>query len=221
MSRPGSDRRESEEEVPRVVIRDKRRLDPVTGQVRTTQPSSHTAAGAVSPAAVSPDGQEVASNEPDALAERTSDLQRVSAEYANYRRRVERDRVAVVELAQDRVLAGLLPVLDDVDRAREHGDLEGAFKAVAEQLVAVLAKLGLEAFGEPGEPFDPTRHEAVMHSTSEDVDGPTCVAVMRRGYQRGERVLRPAMVAVADPAEPTEQTREVDPAGAGTDPVDH
>jgi len=163
-----------------------------------------------------PAGQAAAGSAPptDELAERTADLQRVSAEYANYRRRVERDRAAVVELAQDRVLSALLPVLDDVDRAREHGDLDGAFKAVAEQLVAVLAKLGLESFGEPGEPFDPTRHEAVMHSTSEDVEGPTCVAVMRRGYQRGERVLRPAMVHVADPAEPAAET--VSEAGADT-----
>lgn len=199
MSRP--DRSETEEEVPRVVIRDKRRLDPVTGQKREV--SHETAGEAVSPAGQPPEGRQ---GPQDELMERTADLQRLSAEYANYRRRVERDRVAVVEIAQDRVLAALLPVLDDVDRAREHGDLDGAFKAVAEQLIAVLAKHGLDAFGAEGEPFDPTRHEAVMHSTSEDVDGPTCVGIMRRGYQRGDRVLRPAMVAVADPAEPTAET---------------
>lgn len=197
MTQPSSDRRESEEEAPRVVIRDKRRLDPITGQVRE--------APAASEAAQPPAGSPVAAPA-DELAERTADLQRLSAEYANYRRRVERDRVAVVENAQDRVLAALLPVLDDVDRAREHGDLDGAFKAVAEQLIAVLAKHGLEAFGELGEAFDPNRHEAVMHSVSADVDGPSCVGIMRRGYQRGERVLRPAMVAVADPAEPGAET---------------
>ncbi len=186
MTQPESDRREAEEEAPRVVIRDKRRLDPVTGEVRAA------------PATESP-GPPAPGAPTDEMAERTADLQRLSAEYANYRRRVERDRTAVVEIAQDRVLAGLLPVLDDVDRAREHGDLEGAFKAVAEQLLAVLSKAGLEGFGEAGEPFDPNRHEAVMHSTRTDVDGPTCVAVMRRGYQRGDRVLRPAMVSVAEP----------------------
>lgn len=199
MTQPDSDRRDVDEEAPRVVIRDKRRLDPVTGQVRE-------APAAAAPEAPAPGGQSVGDGAADELAERTADLQRLSAEYANYRRRVERDRLSVVEGAQDRVLAALLPVLDDVDRAREHGDLDGAFKAVAEQLIAVLAKHGLAAFGEPGEAFDPTRHEAVMHSVSADVDGPTCVGVMRRGYQRGDRVLRPAMVAVADPAEPLAET---------------
>jgi len=210
VTQPRPDRHDSEEEAPRVVIRDKRRLDPITGQVRQAPASAEAAQAA--PAAPPPDGGGAATaggstDQPaDELAERTADLQRLSAEYANYRRRVERDRVAVVEIAQDRVLSALLPVLDDVDRAREHGDLDGAFKAVAEQLVGVLAKHGLEAFGEPGEPFDPTRHEAVMHSVSADVDGPTCVGIMRRGYHRGERVLRPAMVAVADPAEPATET---------------
>lgn len=210
------DRSETDEEVPRVVIRDKRRLDPVTGQKREAPAS----AGNAAPAGQAPAG---AAAHADELAERTADLQRLSAEYANYRRRVERDRTAVVEIAQDRVLAALLPVLDDVDRAREHGDLEGAFKAVAEQLVGVLAKLGLQPFGEPGEPFDPSRHEAVMHSTSEDVVGPTCVRVMRRGYQRGDRVLRPAMVAVADPVEPAVPAEtSTETAGAtGTDPAEH
>jgi molecular chaperone GrpE len=210
------DRSDTEEEAPRVVIRDKRRLDPVTGQVREVPPSAQTAGEAGPPGGLSPDVQGGVSDE---LMERTADLQRLSAEYANYRRRVERDRVAVVEIAQDRVLAALLPVLDDVDRAREHGDLDGAFKAVAEQLVGVLAKLGLDPFGEPGEPFDPTRHEAVMHSTSPDVDGATCVGIMRRGYRRGDRVLRPAMVAVADPAEPAGETAAesgIDAAGGNT-----
>ncbi|CAN5229740.1 hypothetical protein BH20ACT5_BH20ACT5_17630 [soil metagenome] len=114
----------------------------------------------------------------------------------------------MVELAQERLLASLLPLLDDIDRAREHGDLNGPFKAVAEQLSAVLAKHGLETFGDPGDPFDPEQHEAVMHSTSAEVTGPTCVAVMRRGYRRAERVLRTAMVAVADPAEPAGETVE-------------
>ncbi|GIE81009.1 hypothetical protein Aph02nite_69590 [Actinoplanes philippinensis] len=133
------------------------------------------------------------------LEERTHDLQRVSAEYANYRKRVDRDRGAAAEQTTGKVLTDLLPVLDDIDRAREHGDLVGPFASVAEQLTAVTGKLGLVAFGEKGDPFDPNRHEAVAHQTSADVDEPTCVEVMRRGYTLGERLLRPALVAVADP----------------------
>ncbi|UQU64863.1 nucleotide exchange factor GrpE [Couchioplanes caeruleus] len=134
------------------------------------------------------------------LEERTRDLQRVTAEYANYRKRVDRDRSAAAEQTTGAVLTALLPVLDDIDRAREHGDLVGPFAAVAESLGAVVGKLGLAAFGEKGDAFDPTRHEAVAHLTAADVTEPTCVEVMRRGYTLGERLLRPAMVAVADPA---------------------
>ncbi|MEV4491075.1 nucleotide exchange factor GrpE [Micromonospora coxensis] len=133
------------------------------------------------------------------LDERTRDVQRVSAEYANYRKRVDRDRALVQEQATGSVLAALLPILDDLDRAREHGDLVGPFGTVAEQLTTALGKFGLTPFGEQGDPFDPTRHEAVAHQTSADVDAPTCVQVMRRGYLLGERLLRPALVAVADP----------------------
>ncbi|WP_410810497.1 nucleotide exchange factor GrpE [Micromonospora sp. 067-2] len=133
------------------------------------------------------------------MDERTRDLQRVSAEYANYRKRVDRDRSLVQEQATGSVLAALLPILDDLDRAREHGDLVGPFGTVAEQLTTALGKFGLNAFGEQGDPFDPTRHEAVAHQTSDEVSEPTCVQVMRRGYQLGERLLRPALVAVADP----------------------
>ncbi|HEX6871467.1 MAG TPA: nucleotide exchange factor GrpE [Micromonosporaceae bacterium] len=133
------------------------------------------------------------------LDERTRDLQRVNAEYANYRKRVERDRALVGEQAVGSVISALLPILDDLDRAREHGDLVGPFAAVADQLTAALTKFGLTGFGEQGDPFDPTRHEAVAHQTSAEVTEPTCVSVMRRGYLLGERLLRPAMVAVADP----------------------
>ncbi len=134
-----------------------------------------------------------------ALDERTGDLQRVSAEYANYRKRVERDRLVVAEQAVGQVVSALLPVLDDLDRAREHGDLTGPFAAVADQLNGALAKFGLSGFGDVGEAFDPTRHEAVTHQTSAEVTVPTCVAVMRRGYLLGDRLLRPALVSVADP----------------------
>jgi molecular chaperone GrpE len=143
------------------------------------------------------------------LAERTADLQRVTAEYANYRKRVDRDRAATVEAATGVVLAALLPVLDDVDRARQHGDLTGAFKAVADQLEATLEKLGLQPYGEVGERFDPTLHEAVAHQTSAEVTEPTCVAVLRRGYKLGDRLLRVPLVAVAEPApEPADPTQD-------------
>ncbi|HEY3008701.1 MAG TPA: nucleotide exchange factor GrpE [Micromonosporaceae bacterium] len=135
------------------------------------------------------------------LEERTRDLQRLSAEYANYRKRVDRDRGLAAERTIGHVLGALLPVLDDLDRAREHGDLVGPFGAVAEQLAGTLAKFGLTAFGEKGDPFDPTRHEAVAHLKSAEVTEPSCIEVMRRGYLLGDRMLRPALVAVADPEE--------------------
>jgi molecular chaperone GrpE len=136
------------------------------------------------------------------LAERTADLQRVQAEYANYRKRVERDRVAVREQALASVVSELLPVLDDIGRAREHEQLTGGFKAVADALEAVVTKLGLTSFGEAGEPFDPNVHEALMHAYSPEVSEPTCVQILQPGYKVGERILRPARVAVADPTDP-------------------
>ena len=145
------------------------------------------------------DGGEAVAKLTVELAERTADLKRVTAEYANYRRRVDRDRQVGAEQATGAVLTALLPVLDDIDRAREHGDLVGPFASVAESLTAVTGKLGLAAFGEKGDAFDPNRHEAVAHQTSADVTEPTSVEVMRRGYTLGERLLRPALVAVADP----------------------
>ncbi len=148
----------------------------------------------------------------DRLAERTADLQRVTAEYANYRKRVERDRLAVREQALANVLAALLPALDDIGRAREHGELVGGFKSVADSLEAATTKLGLVSFGDEGEPFDPNVHEALTHSYSADVTEPTCVAILQPGYKVGERILRPARVAVAEPEDG--ETAEPDVAGA-------
>jgi molecular chaperone GrpE len=202
------------EEEPKVVIRDRRRIDPETGEARHVDDAAHikdgTAAG-TTPAAeapVDPDLEKLRTE----LEERTADLQRVSAEYANYRRRVDRDRTVAGEQATAAVLTALLPVLDDIDRARAHDDLTGAFAAVAEQLSSALQRLGLTTFGEPGDAFDPVWHEAVLHTESAEVGRPTCVDVMRRGYALGERMLRPAMVAVADPAAPA--PAEADPAAA-------
>ncbi|MFF1378483.1 nucleotide exchange factor GrpE [Streptomyces sp. NPDC058308] len=140
-----------------------------------------------------------------ALDERTADLQRLQAEYQNYRRRVERDKVTVKEIASANLLSELLPTLDDIGRAREHGELVGGFKSVAESLETVVAKLGLQQFGKEGEPFDPTIHEALMHSYAPDVTETTCVAILQPGYRIGERTIRPARVAVAEP-QPGAQT---------------
>ncbi len=188
----------------RVVVNDRRRIDPETGAPRGagagvgSDPVSGPAGPAPEDPAAAPDAVQ------QQLAERTADLQRVTAEYANYRKRVDRDRLATVEAATGSVLAALLPVLDDVDRARQHGDLTGAFKAVADQLEATLEKLGLSPYGAEGDAFDPTLHEAVAHQTSPSVTEPTCVAVLRRGYKLGERILRVPLVAVAEPSGETE-----------------
>jgi molecular chaperone GrpE len=239
----------------RPVIRDRRRIDPTTGQVRdpgqggSAQPGSssrgpskprgkHAAskpggAGLGAPGS-GPGGRPAPGPDPageaaraaadrqaaEQLAERTADLQRVTAEYANYRKRVERDRQAVREQAVANVLSGLLPVLDDIGRAREHGELVGGFKSVAESLEAAVTKLGLDSFGENGEPFDPKVHEALMHSYSTDVTEPTCVQILQPGYRVGERILRPARVAVAEPGEPEGQDGQDDGPGGLDDGVD-
>jgi len=198
---PGRDRIVDDPDA--VVINDRRRLDPETGQVRAP------AAGGPGPAAappVEPVVEGVVDDAPeaslsDAAAELTVDLQRVSAEYANYRKRVDRDRVAVVDMATAGLLSGLLPLLDDIDRAREHGDLTGAFKGVADQLETVTTKLGLERFGAVGDPFDPAVHEALMAAEADPAQTvATCAAVLQPGYRlTGGRVLRPARVSVAEP----------------------
>jgi molecular chaperone GrpE len=185
------------------VIRDKRRIDPETGQVReaaaeqaaATSPADSLAEELAAGAVVDRD---LAALEAE-LAERTADVQRVHAEYANYRKRVDRDRELVRQQATAVVMAELLTVLDDIDRAREHDELTGGFKSVAEAIESTVDKLGLEKYGQPGEPFDPTVHEALTHSEDESVTETTCVAVFQPGYRFAGRVLRPARVAVADP----------------------
>ncbi|WP_031482849.1 nucleotide exchange factor GrpE [Streptomyces bicolor] len=151
-----------------------------------------------------------------ALGERTADLQRLQAEYQNYRRRVERDRITVKEIAIANLLTELLPVLDDIGRAREHGELVGGFKSVAESLETVAAKMGLQQFGKEGEPFDPTIHEALMHSYAPDVTETTCVAILQPGYRIGERTIRPARVAVAEP-QPGAQTVKAEESAEAAD----
>jgi molecular chaperone GrpE len=139
-----------------------------------------------------------------AVAALTNDLQRLQAEYVNYKRRVDRDRQTVKENATFSVLSAMLPVLDDLDRAREHGELEGGFKAVADSLERIVAAQGLVKFGKPGDEFDPRFHEALMHGHSPDVTTTTCQNIVSAGYQIGERVVRPARVTVVDPVEPAE-----------------
>jgi molecular chaperone GrpE len=163
-----------------------------------TQESAEEAEEMVTAQAVE-GGQQTADFEAQ-LAERTADLQRLQAEYANYRKRVDRDRAAVREQAVAGTLAGLLPVLDAIDQAREHGELSGGFKSVADSLQAALGRLGLVTYGEKGDAFDPKIHEALMHSYSSDVAEDTCVEILQPGYKVGERILRPARVAVAEPA---------------------
>ena len=186
-----------------IVVNDRRRLDPETGAVR---PPASWGPGLQGPpvGAEAEEVVEVVDEAPlgDMAAELTADLQRVSAEYANYRKRVDRDRVAVVDMATAGLLSGLLPLLDDIDRAREHGDLVGAFKGVADQLEALTGKLGLERFGAVGDPFDPAVHEALMAAEADPAQTvATCAAVLQPGYRlsSGGRVLRPARVSVAEP----------------------
>jgi molecular chaperone GrpE len=201
-----------DEEQPQVVVHDRRRIDPETGEVRAPAHAAEEegAAPASEEPVVAEVVDEVAAELKTQLDERTADLQRLTAEYANYRKRVERDREAVINNAKASVAAELLSVLDDIERAAAHGDLTGAFKAVADKLVSTLAKTGLEPFAHEGEAFDPSVHEAVQHSTSPDVDGPTVTAVLRRGYTFGDKLVRPALVAVTDhepaSAEPTQES---------------
>ncbi len=136
-------------------------------------------------------------------AERTADLQRITAEYANYRRRVDRDREAQAAAAKSSVVLELLPILDDLDRARAHGDLTGSFGAVADKLTAAVAKLGLEPTGKVGDHFDPAVHEAVQFGTSPEVTEPTVTNVFRSGYSFAGKLLRPAVVVVTGPEHET------------------
>jgi len=225
------------------VIRDHRRIDPVTGQVRrgkhaASQPAGTSSAGRpggpgasggrhgrradgsgdapdevmdteeetqtaeATPAAANATNLEIA------LAERTADLQRLQAEYQNYRKRVDRDRAAVKEAAVATVLSELLPVLDAIGQARDHGELSGGFKSVADSLQATVAKLGLVTYGEKGDAFDPKVHEALTHMYSPDVTEVTCADILQPGYQVGDRILRPARVAVAEPAGDSEADTE-------------
>ncbi|MGV0811226.1 nucleotide exchange factor GrpE [Mycolicibacterium boenickei] len=170
-----------------VTITDKRRIDPDTGEVREQAPA--------------PSGPASAADEPvsdsDEVAELKTTLQRVKAEYDNYRKRALRDQQVTADRAKAAVITQLLGVLDDLDRARSHGDLEsGPLKAVADKLVGALEGQGLSGFGEEGDEFDPSLHEAVQHEG--EGTHPVVGTVMRRGYRIGDQVVRHALVGVVD-----------------------
>ncbi|MDQ0867185.1 nucleotide exchange factor GrpE [Arthrobacter globiformis] len=200
------------------VIRDHRKVDPVTGEARHPQGGQSAASEAGAPA--DSDGDALAQaeeilnqvevpaeesvaqgTEAAAAAELKNDLLRLQAEYVNYRKRVERDRAVAGEMAVIGVLNSLLPVLDDVDAARQHGDLaDGPFAAIAAKLENALKTYGLTRIDETGVEFDPTIHEALIQQPGDDIEVDTVSQVLRSGYKSGERVLRAAQVIVAVPA---------------------
>jgi molecular chaperone GrpE len=143
--------------------------------------------------------EEAATESVDPVAALTEDLQRLQAEYANYRKRVERDRALSAEVAISSVLLEFLAILDDLDRAAAHKELSGGFKAVADQVIATTSKLGLEKFGDAPSAFDPNIHDALMHETSADISETTVTKILQPGYKYKERILRPARVVVTDP----------------------
>ena len=178
-----------------ITVTDKRRIDPDTGQVRENRENSDAGPAPSGPAPDEFAGESV--EEAGKAAELLADLQRVQADFANYRKRALRDQQLMADRAKATVVSQLLPVLDDLERARSHGDLEsGPFKAVADKIVAVLEGLGLSGFGEEGDEFDPALHEAVQHEG--EGTHPVVGTVMRRGYRVGEQVVRHALVGVVD-----------------------
>ncbi|MDT5083383.1 MAG: nucleotide exchange factor GrpE [Mycobacterium sp.] len=184
----------------RITVTDKRRIDPETGEVR------HVVSGAA-PAGAAPNaaaGKDAATDEK--VAELTADLQRVQADYANYRKRALRDQEATAERTKAAVVSQLLGVVDDLERARSHGDLDsGPLKSVADKLFGALTGLGLTAFGAEGDDFDPGLHEAVQHEgDGSEGSKPVIGNVMRQGYKLGDQVLRHALVGVVDTVDNSE-----------------
>ncbi|OBH90176.1 nucleotide exchange factor GrpE [Mycobacterium sp. E2733] len=201
-----------------VTVTDKRRIDPDTGEVRQAPPGPQPE-GAPGGGTSSGEFAGETPEEAGKAAELLGDLQRVQADFANYRKRALRDQQAAADRAKAAVVSQLLGVLDDLERARKHGDLEsGPLKSVADKLDSALTGLGLVAFGEEGEDFDPVLHEAVQHEGG-DGDGakPVIGTVMRQGYKLGEQVLRHALVGVVDTV-PDEAAAAADPAESDDNP---
>ncbi|QVQ50576.1 nucleotide exchange factor GrpE [Spiractinospora alimapuensis] len=226
MARPEQDN-DTDQDGP--VIRDNRRIDPKTFQARSAEAGEPTVEEAekqesegVTPESEPSDAEATAAatDQTDGgvaedvegvrqqLAERTADLQRVQAEYANYRKRVDRDRAATRDQALIQVLGELLPVLDDIGRARDHDELTGGFRSVGESLEALVTKFGLEKYGEQGDTFDPTVHEALTMVPTPGLSTPTVIEVFQPGYRVEERVVRPARVVVGGPADEPEEAAE-------------
>jgi molecular chaperone GrpE len=224
VSVPEPDHRHAEAEFEQrgPTVRDRRRIDPDTYEVREPQATAAPPTAATEDQTPAVKDLEAKVTElTDKLAERTSDLQRLQAEYVNYKRRVDRDRDLARKVTIEGVLKDFLSVLDDVRSAREHDELSGGFKAVAEEIERVTSKYGLETFGEAGDPFNPHIHEALLHAHAEGIDGPTCVEILQPGYRIGDRILRPARVAVAEPdpnAPPSEVAEPV--AEHATEPME-
>jgi len=185
-----------------ITITDKRVIDPETGQARPEAAAAADAAEDIAAAELSEEATSDSDLADARVAELTNDLQRVSAEYANYRKRVDRDRVLMNEITTAKVLNDFLPVLDDVALAEKNGDLTGTFKTVATALRTTVAKLGLDQYGDVGEAFDPEVHEALAHrertEADGDAEGQICVEIYQPGYRFKDRVVRPARVVVAE-----------------------
>ena len=193
-----------------VTVTDKRRVDPETGEIR--KQAAGPAPRGPAPGAVAGEPPE----EADKAAELLADLQRVQADFANYRKRALRDQQLIADRAKAGVIAQLLGVLDDLDRARSHGDLEsGPLKSVADKLVTALEGLGLSGFGAEGDEFDPALHEAVQHEG--DGTHPIVGTVMRRGYKVGDQVVRHAMVGVVDTVPGADETADNPDTAPGQD----
>ncbi|MFF9564806.1 nucleotide exchange factor GrpE [Leifsonia sp. NPDC014704] len=207
------------------IIRDKRRIDPETGKVRQPEGEqsddgsdagehdlAHEELVDVGPAESQEEGPILSDDDLDILsgqttaeqlaAERLADLQRVTAEYANYRKRTEANREIERERAVGDAVKGLIPVLDDLERAEKHGDLgEGsAFFTIAAKLRTAVERLGLTPYGEKGEPFDPQIHEAIFQQPTPGVTADTVAEVVETGYRLGSTTVRVAKVVVAVPA---------------------
>jgi molecular chaperone GrpE len=199
-----------------VTVTDKRRVDPETGEIRPRTQGAENPQQATGPAPSGPAPAPAPSGSADKVAELTADLQRVQADFANYRKRALRDQQLTAERAKAGVIVQLLGVLDDLDRARSHGDLDsGPLKSVADKLVAALEGLGLSGFGAEGDEFDPALHEAVQHEG--EGTHPIVGTVMRRGYKVGEQVVRHAMVGVVDTVPDTAETADNSDAAPGQD----
>ena len=138
-------------------------------------------------------------NEANSTSVSLIDIQRLKAEYENYKKRVERDRSVTHDLAVSSVLTALLPIMDDIDRAQSHGELTGGFKAVGEQIKIATERIGLEKFGEEGDTFDPSIHEALIHDKSVEVSDLIATKILQPGYRYKNRILRAALVGVTEP----------------------